>query len=150
MVSLGSMLRLLVCAAAGNYIHTPTGCYRQGSVFAVASMTETHNWERHWQLLWIPPHRRNSLDRKPLKRVLKHYDGVLKKKLLIVDGFPRRTHVFLRGWPQEDWPCSSEYRGNTNWTCVFFLFSFCGGGDMGGWTWEEWEASLMGYIVWNS
>jgi hypothetical protein len=69
------------------------------------------------------------------------------------------------------WPCSSEYTGNTDWTGGVFLSFFggwgrVGGGRVGGWeddggrggvsykrrgqSWEDWEVSVVGCVMWNS
>lgn len=33
-----------------------------------------------------------------------------------------RTQLYGRGWPLRGGPSSSEYIGNTNWTCLVFFF----------------------------
>lgn len=53
------------------------------------------------------------------------------------------------GWPLGVWSCSNVHMGNTNWIwcSIFLLRKWL---KDGGWTWEKWEASVMGHIVWNS
>lgn len=94
MLPLGAMRMSVLLAVTEttwkSMIHAATGCYGQGSFFCsdIDYCRFTAENERHWRLLWqcpCPPP--NSLNRKPLKRSLKHCGMDGEVELFTVDGF---------------------------------------------------------------
>lgn len=81
----------------------------------------------------LPTPKRNSLDRKPVNRILKNCDR--DPSQLIVSG---RSEG--RVWSLEVWACSSEYMNNT---ISFLFFFFLWGSHKGEWTGEDWEVSVI-------
>lgn len=72
-----------------------------------------------------PQNKRDSVDRKPLRRVFKIVIGMLRcssSQLMTSVRFERKDSVVFRGLATGFCPCSSEYMCNTNviWS-IFFL-----------------------------
>lgn len=66
------------------------------------------------------------------------------------EGVGRKGPSFWGGEPLGVWPWSSEHVGNSNGTCFLFYLGGRVVTRVGEQTWEGWEMSVLGYMMWNS
>ena len=137
-------LMSVVHAIARNYVKSMVSAASAVMVmlffFQCYWWLQAHNWEWEPSTYSHSP-KGNCLDRKLLKRVLKNceIDALHSWWLLSGVGWWGRTQLSLRDRPLGVWLCSSEYMGNTNWTCVFFSLFFVEGTRVIEWAWGKWE-----------
>lgn len=114
-------------------VHSAAHYKEQGSFFGSGRWLQTHSWERETWTASVtflpspPPLKSNSLDRKPLKRLLKIVLKMLRcsSSQLMTSGRGgcERIQFSLTVWGLGVGPGSDEYTGNTSWT-FFHLFCF--------------------------
>lgn len=107
--------------------------------------------ERISRLLWQPPlsnpsKKRNSPERKSLKRFLENCDEdseAYSSQLMPLAREWGRTQISLRDWPLRIWPCSMSIWATKIGFAVFFKLTGEGRTRVRRWTLEKWEVSAI-------